>query len=91
MITIKNSRIAKILKVDGIVLYPFILFAKKDPGTVLMKHEMIHVEQIKQSGLFKFYFSYLLQYVQFRFKGLDHNHAYRFISFEKEAYEKENC
>lgn len=89
MIIVKRSRVARLLKVHAIVLYPFIFFAEKNPGEILVNHEMIHVEQIKRLGVLKFYYLYLKEYFGMRFKGLDHQHAYHEISFEKEAYENQ--
>lgn len=84
---IKNSRLAKLLRVNGIVLYPFIFFAPKDPNPILVNHELIHVAQIKRLGVIKFYTRYLLEYLKARRAGLSHDRAYRAISFEREAYD----
>ena len=89
MFVIKKSLVAKIFKVEGIVLYPFVLFASQNPSTTLMNHEMIHVMQIKKHGLMTFYFSYLKQYIKFRIKGLNHQNSYHSISFEIEAYKNQ--
>lgn len=90
MILIKNSRVARLFSVHAIVLYPFIFFADKNPEQVLINHELIHVEQIKNHGMLKFYFLYLKEYVVLRFKGKKHNEAYKAISFEEEAYRRQN-
>lgn len=90
MIPVKNSLIARILKVQAIVLYPFIFFADKKPDEILINHEMIHVAQIRKLGVLRFYFHYMREYFLNRLKGQKHNEAYRSISFEKEAYEKQN-
>lgn len=90
MILVKNSILARTLKVEGIVLYPFVFFASKKPDIILINHEMIHVQQIKQLGVFSFYYRYLKEYMHFRRAGLGHWKAYRSISFEVEAYEKQN-
>lgn len=86
---IKNSLIARILNVEAIVVYPFIFFRTKSPNEILISHEMVHVDQIKREGVFKFYFKYLLEYSLLRYKKVPHYEAYRSISFEKEAYEKQ--
>lgn len=88
---VKNSLIAKCLKVDGIVLYPFVFFASKEPGDTLIHHELIHVDQIHRLGAFRFYCLYLKEYCACRLKGMTHERAYRSISFEVEAYEKEGA
>lgn len=89
-VLIKNSRVARAFRVHAIVLYPFIFFAEKNPGEVLMNHEMIHVEQIRRLGFVKFYYQYLKQYFFLRLKGSSHHQAYHGISFEQEAYANQN-
>jgi hypothetical protein len=83
-----NSRISKWLKVGAITLYPFIFFTEKKEAVTkrLHKHEMIHVKQIRELGVFRFYFSYLRQYWNRRWEGLGHWRAYHSINFEVEAY-----
>ena len=85
-IIVKNSSIAKILKVEGIVLYPFVFFASANPERILVDHEMIHVGQIQKEGCFKFYFLYLVEYIKLRLDKKNHHEAYRSISYEIEAY-----
>lgn len=72
--------------INGIVLWPFVLYADKDPHPLIMNHEAIHVAQIKRVGFMKFYTRYLGEYAMGRLAGLGHNEAYLNISFEKEAY-----
>jgi hypothetical protein len=86
---ITNSRLCKILKVDGITLYPFIFFADENPSDTLVKHEMVHVEQIKYYGWLRFYLSYVLEYFSYRVRGDSNNVAYNKISYEIEAYKKQ--
>jgi hypothetical protein len=57
----------------------------------VIAHEHVHVEQIEKIGWWKFYYSYLLEYVKNRFKGLNHNQAYMEISYEKDAYFRQNA
>lgn len=83
---IRNSLIAKLLKVDGIVLFPFILCSAKRPSVKTINHELIHILQVKRDGFFYFYFTYLKEYFKFRLKGLRHHEAYLLISYEVEAY-----
>jgi hypothetical protein len=83
---IRNSLIAKLLKVDGIALYPFIFCAAKRPGVKIINHELIHILQIRRDGFVCFYFNYIKEYYLFRKKGLSHNEAYLSISYEVEAY-----
>lgn len=91
IIHVKNSFIPKLLKVDGITIYPCIFFADKNPSDTLVKHEMVHVEQIKNYGWFRFYLSYLLEYLSYRVRGDSKNVAYNKISYEIEAYKKQEA
>jgi hypothetical protein len=75
--------------IRGIVLYPFVIFAPKHPDAILKHHEYIHWQQVKAHGFFYFYLIYLRDYLKGRKKGLNHDQAYREISFEKEAYLEE--
>lgn len=72
--------------INGIVLWPFVFYSDKIPDPVVMNHEGIHLEQIRRTGVLKFYAQYLSEYFHGRRKGLSHHEAYRGISFEKEAY-----
>ena len=87
---IRNSRLAKFLKVEGIVLYPYIVCSAKKPSVKTINHELIHILQVKRHGFFRFYFTYLKEYIQFRKSGFKHMEAYLAISFEVEAYSHQN-
>jgi len=80
----------KFLKIEAIVLYPFILFHSKSPSEDIINHERIHWDQIKHDGIGRFYCRYLKEYFSGRFNGLKHDEAYRNISYEKEAYSNQN-
>ncbi len=65
---------------------------KKDmQNEVLINHEMIHHEQVKELTPFLFFPLYLLNYTfnLFRYK-FDKDLAYRNIVFEKEAYKNQH-
>ena len=87
---IRNSRLAKLLKVDGIVLYPYIFCSEKKPSVKTINHELIHILQVKREGVVRFYFTYLKEYIQFRKNGFKHVDAYLAISYEIEAYSHQN-
>ena len=80
-----NNWIPKLLKVNAITLYPFILFKRTVPGIKayrthpeqLFKHEYIHIEQVRKIGWFKFYFLYLVESAK---------NGYRNNKYEVEAY-----
>lgn len=82
---ILNSRIAQLLGVDAIVLYPFILVAGDRITSRLSKHELKHIRQIKTVGVFRFYTSYVMYYLSGRVAGRDHYDAYYEIPWEIEA------
>lgn len=80
-----NHWIPQLLNVDGITLYPFILFrrtvltVKNDRN--LYKHEWVHIEQYRREGVIVFAIKYLWQ--QFT-KGYKENR------FEIEAYSRQH-
>ena len=69
---------------SGITLYPFVIIAQES----ILKHELVHVEQIKENGFTKFYCMYLFYFVKNLIKYKNWHKAYFEIPFEKEAYEK---
>jgi hypothetical protein len=81
-----NVRPLKFLRINGIVLYPFIFYAEKAPAPEVLIHERIHWQQIERDGVIRFYFRYLKEYVHGRRQGLTHHQAYLNISYEQEAY-----
>ena len=76
---IVSPLITKICRCEAITLYPFI-FYKDEPALVYwMPHELVHVQQVKRLGWFRFYISY----IRWHFKvGYDAN------PFELEAVER---
>jgi hypothetical protein len=51
----------------------------------VIRHELVHIQQIERVGLLRFYLRYLLEYVANRRAGMPAAEAYRRISFEQEA------
>jgi len=89
-VKVRGVKFLRIFKIEGMVIYPFVLFAALNPPQEIDNHEHIHVQQIQRDGILRFYASYLLEYFSYRKKGLGHNLAYHSISYEKEAYENHN-
>lgn len=85
---VTNCKILKPFNINAIVLYPFVFYCEKHPDDKIISHEQVHLDQIKQDGVVKFYAKYLWEYVVGRRQGLSHDQAYRNISYEKEAYSK---
>ncbi|HXH74849.1 MAG TPA: hypothetical protein VNJ08_07780 [Bacteriovoracaceae bacterium] len=83
---ITGIQFLKRLKINAIVIYPFIIYSDKKIDPIIANHERIHWDQIKRDGVIKFYALYLQEYYRLRRKGLTHHAAYRGISYEKEAY-----
>jgi hypothetical protein len=51
----------------------------------VIRHELVHIQQIERVGLLRFYLRYLLEYLANRRAGMTAAEAYRRISFEQEA------
>lgn len=87
---IKNVRPLRMFGINGIVLWPFVLYADKEPHPHIRVHEEIHLAQIRRAGVFGFYSKYLFEYARGRWNGLNHDEAYMNISFEREAYSNQH-
>ena len=85
-----NSKLAKLLRVGAITLWPFIFItqSKEDCPVWLFNHEQVHIEQQLNWLIIPFYIVYVYDYVKGRLKGYTHDLAYRMIRFEVEAYKK---
>jgi hypothetical protein len=79
-----SSRIAGILGVEAIVLYPFILYRSDKIHISLRRHEWQHVLQIRELGALKFYNQYLAEFFESLASGMSWSKAYQTISFEEE-------
>nr|MDP9360325.1 DUF4157 domain-containing protein [Acidobacteriota bacterium] len=55
----------------------------------LLRHELVHVRQAGERGLGVFVWKYIAEYLRNRRRGLNHDAAYRAISFEVEAFAAE--
>lgn len=85
-----ESKLAKLLRVGAITLYPFV-FCQYDLGFSIarniVQHEMVHVHQVRALGWFRFYSTYLLDYFKFRLiYKKSHLEAITHMPFEAEAY-----
>lgn len=83
MKVIYNSSIPGIFGANGLTLYPYIFISVRSTDTrapTILSHEMVHIDQVKRYGFFKFYMLYLVYYIRYGYK--EH-------PFEKEAYEKQ--
>jgi len=82
-----NHWLPKLLGVQAITIYPYILFAFTRENTTkeLRRHEQKHFEQVAMLGWFYFYFTYLGYYFIGLAKYKSHNQAYLNIPYEIEA------
>ena len=55
----------------------------------LLRHELVHVRQMEQLGVFVFVVRYLGEYLANRVRRMGHDAAYRAISFERKAFAAE--
>ena len=58
---------------------------------VLLRHELVHLEQMDRHGIVRFYLIYLCDYLANLWRLRDHDAAYRHIQFEREARERAIC
>lgn len=72
----------------GITLGRYILFrdSKEQVPELLVKHELVHQEQMERDGIIKFYLKYVWDYLKNLIKYRNHWEAYFNIPYEKEAY-----
>jgi hypothetical protein len=78
--------------VTAMAIWPFIIGKSEEVrrDEVLLNHERIHLRQQGEMLLIFFLLWYLLEYLYFRFlKKYSHFQAYKSISFEREAYQKD--
>ena len=76
---------------EAITLYPFVCIrsSKALAKYQTIKHEMIHVQQIRRYGWFSFYITYLMYFVANMIRYRDWGTAYYDIPWEKEAFDNE--
>lgn len=72
----------------AITLWPFVIikFSHLRHDEILINHERIHLRQQLELLIIPFYVWYIIEYLVYRFKGMNKTTAYRNISFEQEAY-----
>ncbi|WP_238381699.1 hypothetical protein [Mucilaginibacter pedocola] len=77
--------------INAMALFPFILIREDAMRNdkVLLNHERIHLRQQAELLVLPFYILYLLNYLLSLARYRRHYPAYRNISFEREAYDKE--
>ena len=91
MIIVCHS-LLKNTKINGITLFPFIIIkhSADKKNTVLINHEKIHLRQQLEMLIIFFYLWYVVEYYYWLIRLKDSYLAYRYISFEREAYAMED-
>jgi hypothetical protein len=76
----------------GMVVGRTILFKgdESEVSQTLLRHELIHQEQIDRHGIARFYLIYFRDYLWNLWRLRNHDAAYRNIPFEKEAFERQS-
>jgi hypothetical protein len=88
-----NHWLPNFVGAEAITLYPFIFFSCDKNTAVtdkVINHEWIHVGQVRSIGWFKFYASYLFNYLKLYLKLRDQEKAYEAIPYEQQAYAGQN-
>jgi hypothetical protein len=76
----------------GMVVGRTILFKgdESEVSSTLIRHELIHQEQIDRHGIMRFYLIYFRDYLTNLWRFREHDAAYRNIPFEVEAFERQS-
>ena len=74
--------------VAGITLGRRVYIEGSDPESIL-RHELVHVQQIARLGIARFYWVWIREYFEHRSRGYSSPEAYRRISLEIEAFAAE--
>ncbi|MDX1402217.1 MAG: hypothetical protein R3245_09870 [Kiloniellales bacterium] len=62
--------------------------ARTEIAPALLRHELVHLEQISRHGIIRFYLIYFCDYLANLWRLRDHDAAYRNIRFEREARQR---
>ncbi len=87
-----NHWIPKVIGAEAITLYPYVFCRSSEEESIkynVVQHEMVHVEQVRKLGRFRFYWEYLKEYFRLRLVGHSHDIAYISSRFEQEAYSRQ--
>lgn len=87
-IVVFNSSFTQFFKLDGIVLYPFVLISETRENTMpsTLKHELMHVKQVQREGFLRFYCKYASYIANTLWETGDLQKAFIENEFEDEAY-----
>lgn len=92
-IIIESEKFCKLvswtIQVEAITLFPFVICRDKSLKSV-MNHEAIHIQQQIETLVIGFFMIYLLNYLINLARYKDAGWAYRYLLFEKEAYDHDH-
>ncbi len=76
----------------AVTIFPFIILKRKElkDDFILINHEKIHIKQQMELLFFPFFIWFVVEYLFRLIQYRNFYLAYKNISFEREAYEKEN-
>ena len=79
-------------KISAITLFPVILLRRPEDryDKTLINHEKIHLRQQLELLIIFFYLWYVIEYYFWYFRLKDSFLAYKYISFEREAFSRED-
>ncbi len=79
-------------KISAITLFPVIILRKPESlhDKILINHEKIHLRQQLELLIIFFYLWYVIEYYFWYFRLKDSFLAYKYISFEREAFAMED-
>lgn len=92
MLKIKlNHWMPKLFKMGAVTIGETIMVAGPDCPLDLFVHEYTHVRQYRNLGVPGFLFLYFAEYIRHLItNGFNHQKAYRSISFESAAYDRQS-
>jgi len=74
----------------AMTVYPYIFVSEGFISPNMLKHELIHCQQVERVGWLYFYISYLYYFIKNYFRYRDWGYAYSNIPYEIEAYFNED-
>jgi hypothetical protein len=77
-------------QVDGSEFIPCVIILRRGCPESIVRHETVHYEQMLECLFVFWYLIYLFNYLINLIRYRDHKIAYKYILFEREAYNNQN-
>ncbi len=87
-----NSWFCNFMDAGGLMMYPFVLIATSEETThkCVMRHELIHIEQVEREGILSFYFKYYSNVIKDYLRHGDLKRCFLHENpFEMDAYSRQ--